>query len=50
VSAVVCCSPGGVVLGRDDLASLSLGSPRRPGGSVALGVKFGCGIIDLNFY
>jgi hypothetical protein len=39
VSAVVCCSPGDVVLGRDDLTSLSLGSPRGPGGSVVLGLN-----------
>jgi hypothetical protein len=32
VSGVVFCSPGGVVLGRDDLTSLSLGSPWGGGG------------------
>jgi hypothetical protein len=36
VSGVVCCSPGGVVLGRDDLTSLSLRCPREAGGSVVI--------------
>lgn len=36
VSGVVCSSPGGNVLGRDGLTSLSFGSPRKADGSVVI--------------